>query len=304
MSNKSRTIQITLVGGTPTGVRIAELGVVGASQVVVASRESLPKLLKRDESARAGIYILTGSDPDHPSRTMVYVGQSEEVRSRLSRHDSDPKKEFFKRICVVVHRADDGLNSAQAKYLEARIIKAVRDAGQVALTNEQKPSANERLKEGEAGDMDRFFEELELLLPVVDFDILRKIAEEEDAVKFVLRRGGADATASVGSEFVVLKDSRADSDKRSISDSIRRRRQALVQDGILEEAGDNGGYVFTRDCPFETSSGAASILYGGGLNGRREWKLLGPNGEPTGNTYGDWRDKEMAGGSSSGDGTT
>ena len=42
--------------------------------------------------ARTGIYLLVGPDPDLPGRQLVYVGEGDQVKTRLAAHDSDESK--------------------------------------------------------------------------------------------------------------------------------------------------------------------------------------------------------------------
>ena len=57
---------------------------------------------------------------------------------------------------------------------------------------------------------------------------------------------------------------------------------------LAQEAGGEF-YRFERDVPFGSPSGAASVVYGGNLNGRKRWKVEGSN-----LSYGEWRDKRLA----------
>ena len=294
-ASNARTIELTLADGDPTGVIIAELGNwAGKVVVVVVSRTNLPKLLERDEATRTGVYLLIGDDPENLSRPMVYVGQSEHVGRRLMQHDSDERKDFFRRIFCIVDK-EDGLNSAHVEYLEKKVIRAIDEAGRANLDNKNRSPISEGiLKEGQEGDMNRFFEELEVLLPALNLDVLRKVMEgSEGNVRFLLKRGDACARAEeVSGEFIVLKDSRAGTDKPSISESIKSRRHDLIQGGVLKKATDGQGYIFTDDHPFDTPSGAGSIVCGCNVRGPIEWKLM-HNDEPTQTTYKVWREREL-----------
>ena len=129
---------------------------------------------------------------------------------------------------------------------------------------------------------------------------LLDIADNETATTFALTVGRGGIIARMvpsDSEFIVLEGSRADDEKSSISDSVKSRRQDLIQQGILQKSADASDYIFTRDCRFHTPSGAASIVRGGSANGLREWKLLDSSGNPTKTTYGEWQ-KDQASDSS------
>src|SRR3954469_23840974 len=100
---RGRTLKLYLVDGTPSGVITAELG-VSSVRALVSSRTVLPDLVKRDEASRTGVYLLVGPDPADVSRNLVYVGEGDQVRTRLTNHDADESKDFFTRVVFVVSK--------------------------------------------------------------------------------------------------------------------------------------------------------------------------------------------------------
>lgn len=300
-SRRGRTLKLFLVDGTASGVITAELG-VSSVRAAVASRTALPELIRRDEATRTGIYLLVGPDPDLPDRQLVYVGEGDQVKTRLTAHDADEAKEFFTRAVLIVSK-DENLTKAHGRYLEGRIIAAIRGAGRVKLVNGTEPPFR-GLPEPEIADMERVFDEIEILLPVLGFDVLRPAGQEvpvplegktsplptvpesaADAL-FEFTESGANARAREASgEFVVLAGSIAKRQEvPSCDDSLRRRRAQLIVDGILAKADDNKFLVFTKDTAFDSPTGAARVVYGGNVSGPRNWKHA-----VTGQRYGDWR---------------
>src|SRR5258708_5233699 len=89
---RGRTLKLYLADGTPSGVITAELG-VSSVRAAVASRTALPELIRREEATRTGVYLLLGPDPDLPERQLVYVGEGDQVKSRLTAHDDDEAKD-------------------------------------------------------------------------------------------------------------------------------------------------------------------------------------------------------------------
>jgi hypothetical protein len=87
-TRRGRTLKLYLCDGTSSGVVTAELG-VSSVKVVVGSRTLLPELIRRDEANRTGVYLIAGPDPDLPERQLVYVGEGDQVRKRLAKHDAD-----------------------------------------------------------------------------------------------------------------------------------------------------------------------------------------------------------------------
>jgi hypothetical protein len=167
---RGRTLKLYLVDGTPSGVITAELG-VSSVRAVVASRTALPELIRRDEALRTGVYLLVGPDPDLPGRQLVYVGEGDQVKTRLAFHDGDETKEFFTRVVLIVSK-DENLTKAHGRFLESRIIAAIRSAGRAKLVNGTDPLFK-GLPEPEIADMERVLDEIEILLPVLGFDVLQ-----------------------------------------------------------------------------------------------------------------------------------
>ncbi len=254
---------------------------------------------------RTGIYLLVGPDPETSERQLVYVGEGDQVRTRLAAHDADESKDFFTRAVLIVSK-DENLTKAHGRYLESRLIAAVRAAGRVKLVNGTEPPFR-GLPEPEIADMERVLDEIEILLPVLGFDILRvaghkgvsKSTKPEEQIFqststkdiiFTFTESGADARAREASdEFVVLAGSKA---KRlevpSCYDVIKRQRAQLVSDGVLVISPDEKGLTFTVDTAFASPSRAAAIVYGGNVSGPRYWRHAETN-----QSYGDWRKAQL-----------
>jgi hypothetical protein len=293
-----------LVDGSPSGVITAELG-ISSVRAAVASRTALPDLIRREEAGRTGIYLLVGPDPDLPGRQLVYVGEGDQVKSRLAAHDADESKEFFTRAVLIVSK-DENLTKAHGRYLESRIIAAIRSAGRAKLVNGTEPPFK-GLPEPEIADMERVLDEIEILLPVLGFDVLRpagqeavvsarSIASEASArpvassnklgPTFIFTESGTNAKArEAGDEFVVLAGSLARAQEvPSCDEGLKRRRAQMISEGTLVPAEDSKFLRFVADTAFDTPSGAARVVYGGNVSGPRFWR-----DESSGQTYGDWR---------------
>lgn len=81
-----KSIRLFLAEGTPHGLISAEI-VNWTGRMLVVNRTDLDKLAHRPEARRPGIYLLSGADPEKPSKERVYVGESENVLGRLVQHD-------------------------------------------------------------------------------------------------------------------------------------------------------------------------------------------------------------------------
>lgn len=292
---RGRTLKLYLVDGTPSGVITAELG-VSSVRAAVASRTSLPELIKREEAGRTGIYLLVGPDPNLPGRQLVYIGEGDQVRTRLTAHDADEAKEFFTRAVLFVSK-DENLTKAHGRYLESRLIAAIRDAGRAKLVNGTEPPFK-GLPEPEIADMERVLDEIEILLPVLGFDVLRPaaiettpgIAAHSATPTFIADIGKARARAvERGGEFVVLAGSTANlRETAGIPQSVKDRRKALTEAGILASDSDPSLYRFLQDVSFGSPSGASAAVAGRSDNGQQTWRVDG-DGRP----YATWRASQI-----------
>ncbi len=92
-----KTLQIYLPGGTPSGIRIAEL-TTRTIQAISIPKTRLSKFYNRPEACHVGTYFLFGGD-DKDTKPIVYIGQSENLVDRLKSHDSN--KDFWNTAVVV-----------------------------------------------------------------------------------------------------------------------------------------------------------------------------------------------------------
>lgn len=294
-----RTLKLYLVDGTPSGVITAELG-VSSMRAGVASRTALPNLIKRKEAAQTGIYLLAGPDPDLPTRDLVYVGEGDQVKTRLAAHDADEAKDFFTRAVFVVSK-DENLTKAHGRYLESRLIAQIKAAGRARLANSTAPDFT-GLPEPEIADMERVLAEIEVLLPVLGFDVLRPVGQSaiktnpdkpERVYKYAYRNIIARAKET-GGEFVLLAGSQIDrNEKPTCNDGARNNRAEALEAGDFEEIpGDEKHWRTTKDLVFRSPSGAASFVYGGNISGPQYWTEEG-----TGKTYAELRAAELEGAS-------
>jgi predicted GIY-YIG superfamily endonuclease len=126
----------------------------------------------RPEAARTGVYVLAGADPERSGGLLAYIGEADDVAARLRHHLRSESKDFFERLAVVVSSADS-LTKGHARYLESQLIRLVREAGTVALTNDTHPDF-QRLPEADRADMDFFVTQVATVLPLLGFDLFRR----------------------------------------------------------------------------------------------------------------------------------
>lgn len=87
-----RSIRLFLVDGTPNGLLTAEI-MNWTGHALTGPRSRLAELIKRPECSRTGVYFLVGPDPDNAARSLVYIGESDDVASRLKQHNRPENEE-------------------------------------------------------------------------------------------------------------------------------------------------------------------------------------------------------------------
>lgn len=230
-----KTIRLYLVDGVPSGVLTAEI-INWTGKVIVAPRSQLAVLASRDEVKRTGVYALVGPDPEAPHRDRIYLGEGDNVLTRLAAHDKDESKDFWTRTVVVISK-DENLTKSHGRYLESRLISLSSLAGRAVATNGTNPPTNP-LPEPDVADMEYFLEQIQMVLPVLGFPFLQPLPDYSQlaatpslGTRFVMRDAGTDAHAvELNGEFVVLKGSTARKQGTKSWDSYKSLRDQLVAD--------------------------------------------------------------------------
>ena len=159
----SATIKLFLPRGDAKSLRTAEIS-NWTGKAIAAPRTELDELLARDELDRAGVYILTGSNP-LSNAPVAYIGEAEIIPDRLRQHKT---REWVSAIVFV--SKDENLTKAHVRYLESRLLS---EATQISrFTLEQNQAGGSKLPESDREDMEVFLERIRRLLPVLGSDIL------------------------------------------------------------------------------------------------------------------------------------
>lgn len=268
-----------------------------------APRSRLADMIQREEAGRTGVYFLTGSDPDDTLRPIVYLGETDNIKKRLTQHNKDETKEFWDRVCVVTSK-DQNLTKAHVRYLEGRLIETATKAGRAKLINGTAPEFG-LLPEADIADMEFFIEQIRIVLPVLGLDFLRAPSIQQapsvattalkvpvgqspifeiNSKKLGLR---AEAQEFEG-DFVVFKGSLArEKWAGAEGQTYQRLHQQLIKNGILSPS-ESGLLAFQNDYAFKSPSAASAVIYGRASNGRLEWCVKG-----TKTTYAKWQESEI-----------
>lgn len=276
---RGSTIRIFLVDGTPQGIRLVERpGWTGCLLVVPRSDYVTARL--RGEVATTGVYVLIGPDPEGVREQRVYVGEADEVRTRLDTHQQS--KDFWTHAYVLATK-DRSLNKAHVRYLESRLLSVAREADRAVIDNGTGPGVPP-LSEPEVADMETYLDQVLPLFPLagVDvFDTLEDIptpvvalpsAHAEPGIRYFLdsiltkAEGRDDARG-----FTVFEGALGRAETMVMTPSYTALRERLLAEGILERL-DAQQVRLTKTTVFDSPSAAASVLTGGSKNGRDVWK--------------------------------
>lgn len=262
---RTKTINVVLEDGTPFGLKTVKLS-NWQGTMVVCPRSSLGKIKDLEIQSLPAVYLLVNADVDK-----VYVGETDELLSRMKSHDST--KDFWE---ILIAFVSPDLSKTEVKLLEHLLIRKIKEDGRVDLVNLTVPKEINVLRN--VRDIaDEFLEKVVLLLNSLGFSLLGTTDEllGKDAKTIEVFCKGPDANA-VGrfSEdgLVVLMGSLC---RKKFTGSApahsQRLQQVLIENGILIEEGESQ-YRFTKDYVFKSPSGAADLVLARSSDGWTDWK--------------------------------
>lgn len=266
------TIKLFLAHGDPQRLRTGELS-NWSGKAVAGPRSEFDAVLTRDESQQAGVYLLSGDDPES-GKPALYVGEAECIRDRLRAHLS---KDFWSQVVFFVSK-DENLTKSHIRYLEGRLIEQAQRARRCILINGQGSGA--RLPESDREDMEVFLTKVFQLLPVLGIDLFVVVSEpalstagSSSKVLYCDIKGLRASGNPIPGGFLVHKESEAVAQERKSVERWpwpRTMRERLLAEGQLERRTDR--LVFIDDVEFSSPSAAAAVIHGGHANGLISWK--------------------------------
>ena len=300
---KPRSINIFLLDGDPSGVRVAQIS-MSTIQAIAFRRNQLRRVRETfPEIERPGVYILIGADEDQQDRQLAYIGESEGIGGRLSYHNSNDvgrdAKGFWTDTVVLISK-DENLTKSHARYVESALIRSIGGSIRWSIPNSKRPSDDAgKLPLQDRVDMDEFVDQTKTLVGALGWDLFREMkgraqeasspatsfSQQSESVSAVFACIGEGYAAKmvVGSsgEIVVTEGSRARvRTTPTVPKGTVVLRETLLEKGVLRRDGDF--LIFTSSYSFSSPSSAASAVIGASANGRILWKL------PNGHTYAEW----------------
>lgn len=274
-----KKLTVYMIDGTEYGPRLSEIG-NWVGKAIYSPRSSVNKIISRPEFDNPGIYCLKGDPTDEAFDDKIYIGEAENIRTRLKQHLSDPNKDFKELIFFI--SKDELLTKTQIKYLESRLIQIAIAAKSAQIENGNSPSLP-TLHEADISDMEYFLEQIKLMLPVMGFRFLisSTVSHSELNLKseltlnetvYKIKTKSFNATMiETDKGYIVLKGSESKKElSPSTTETYRNLRRKLLETNILIESGDK--LIFAEDTVFNSPSSASNMVLGRNSNGFTEWE--------------------------------
>ncbi|WP_370477206.1 GIY-YIG nuclease family protein [Tamlana flava] len=273
-----KKLTVYMIDGTAYGPRLSEIG-NWVGKAIYSPRATVNKIMNRSEFDNPGIYCLKGDPTDDAFDEKIYIGEAENIKTRLKQHLSDPNKDFKELIFFV--SKDELLTKTQIRYLESRLVQLAIEAKTAQIDNGNSPSLP-TLHEADISDMEYFLEQIKLILPVMGFKFLIsstvKQSTENEIEKsnfthetyFIKTRTFKASMKETDQGYIVLKGSEAKKNlSNSCTETYRNMRRKLVETEIMVENKDK--LIFAEDTVFNSPSAASNMILGRNSNGFTEW---------------------------------
>ena len=272
-----KKLTIYMIDGTEYGPRIAEIG-NWVGKAFYAPRATILDVINRPEFDNPGIYCLKSNSDSDFYQEKIYIGEAENIKSRIKQHIHSSKKDFVEMIFFI--SKDDLLTKTQIKYLESRLVQLAIEAKTAEVENGNIPSLS-TLHEADISDMEYFLDQLKLVLPIMGFRFLissivkqsDRNSDKEQQEKIILKINNNKIYAKMyitNQGFIVVKGSQAKKNlSKSCTITYRKLRQKLLDAEILKDKGNF--YEFIEDTIFSSPSAASNMVLGRNSNGYTEW---------------------------------
>lgn len=252
-------------------------------------RTLYPAIADRLEFGRTGAYILVGQAEDGAVGNHVYVGEGDNIRTRINSHDLS--KTFWDDL-VVITKTDGSLHKADVRYLEARLVALAKQSPLATVENATTPAPPEPT-EAHKADLDSFLTDVLAILRL--FGLSAFTTGPSPAVPPAPTEpapsGHAQSRAVTGEFFFALGDVTgcmtatpegfvlhagegvARADKPHLGGTYKALRDKLRETGALVPIAEKPNQLrLVADIPISSPSRAGAVLYGGSVNGRKHWK--------------------------------
>ncbi len=161
-----KTIKLFLMDADPEGRMICELS-NWTGKAYRIPRGKVKDCANRPELKSTAVYILFGRSESSSGKSRAYIGEAENVYSRLVQHVSE--KEFWNEAVVFISK-DENLNKAHIKYLESRLYDLATTAGRFQIENGNTPTKSS-ISETDQAEMEEFIEYVRNHIKTMNFKV-------------------------------------------------------------------------------------------------------------------------------------
>ncbi|MFN9691957.1 MAG: hypothetical protein ACK551_07660 [Vampirovibrionales bacterium] len=162
--NNGKTLTLFLVQGDSTGS--IQVGIKGDTlKLVSLPKNHLSDYMSESDIGR-GFYLLVQQNPNVAQPFSVYVGESKDLLTRMTRHKADTNKEF-ERI-ILAYTSDNELNTDHTRYIEETLIKFCKIHPLVDSTNGNNGQASP-LQPSDKAYCDNLLEQFVLVLSALGY---------------------------------------------------------------------------------------------------------------------------------------
>lgn len=265
-----KKIELFLKSGSFSGTVTAELS-NWSGKAFKISRDDVDGESELDD---IGVYFLFCGNP----ATEVYIGESENIRTRLKQHKADylaGKEKFLWDVAVCITGRD--LDKAKIKFLENLLIAEAKKIGNYAvLTKASSPSTV--IKPSSKAEMEEFADIVKTMTEVLGYNVFGKSrvgvapapASSKPMGRFTVSSTKLNAEATMvtdGTTFTVKKGSRLSAVMGpSMHPSLDALRKEMTSKGKL-----GSDCVIQEDVDFTSASSAAVFVLGRSTNGKTAW---------------------------------
>lgn len=280
-----KTIKLYITGEEYKNLKSAELS-NWSGKAFIGSRKNVPVIQKMDELSSPGIYFLLSKELTDTQITL-YVGEADEVNSRLRNHISG--KDWWDTFVCFISK-DGNLTKAHVRYLEKRFYQIAKEnTTAFNLQNSSEPPGS-KLPQSDIDDLEEYLKNMIFVLQNLGLLDFARTSNEENII----------ANSSIEIFYINLTTDRIDEKgiqlkgklvitqdgyrllKGSYIEKTERQsfhshcyyplRKKIENENLLEETNLEGVYILKEDVDFNSSSAAASVVKNRATNGPKEWK--------------------------------
>jgi hypothetical protein len=266
--SKNKHITIFFEDGDPNGRLFCKLSCTNC-EVYKIPRTHLKLCKNQEEFNKIGIYFLFGKDDE--SRDAVYIGEAENVFTRLKQHEAE--KEFWNEV-IFVYSSDGTLDKAKIKYLENNLYNIAKESNRYIIFNKNEPTIAKLTKISE-NEMNEFIDFIKLIIKPLGYNVFEPLTiinkEDKTNVFEEFCYKGKDWNASgyrVDGGFIVLKGSKISNEIRSEVKEVKTKITKLRENNINKI----NNSVLTENILFNSPSAASVFVSGSQNNGLTSWK--------------------------------